>query len=80
MTEKDNKIPSPSEVRQIFNDTYNVFYRKWINPDTPYDPAVMLQDARELNRKYEWQKIVNITELIVCIEEERSKSNVISSD
>jgi hypothetical protein len=68
-------IPSPVEVRQIFNDTYNVFYKKWINPGTPYDPAVMMQEAREFNRKYDGQKIVSITELIVCIEEERRKRN-----
>ncbi len=73
MSENSNNVPDRTEVRQIMNDTYNVFYRKWINPDTPYDPAVMLQEARELDRKYEGQKIVNIAELIVCIEEERRR-------
>jgi hypothetical protein len=72
---RDIMIPSPAEVRQIFNDTYNVFYKKWINSDAAYDPAVMLQEARELNQKYEGQKIVNIAELIACIEKERRRQN-----
>jgi hypothetical protein len=75
-----SEIPSPAEVRQIFNDTYNVFYKKWINPDTPYDTEIMLQEARELNRKYEGQKIVNIAELIVCIENERRELDVVSTN
>jgi hypothetical protein len=66
-------IPSPIEVRQIFNDTYNVFYKKWINPDTVYDPVVMMQEARELDRKYGGQKVVSIAELIVCIEDVRRR-------
>jgi hypothetical protein len=71
MEDNNKKIPSPPEVRQIMNDTYNVFYRKWTNPDTVYDPDVMMQEARELDRKYNHQSIVSIAELIICIEEER---------
>jgi hypothetical protein len=71
MSDNNKNIQSPSEVRQIFNDTYNVFYKKWINPDTVYDPDVMMQEARELDRKYNHQSIVSIAELIVCIEDER---------
>lgn len=73
MDDIDIKIPNQTEVRQIFNETYNVFYRKWINPNTPYDAAVMLQEARELNRKYEGQNIVSIAGLIECIEYERRR-------
>lgn len=62
---------TPSEVRQIFNDTYNVFYKKWINPDTPYDADQLVREAHELDRKYNHQDIVNIAALIVCIEKER---------
>ena len=66
---------SPTELRQIFNDTYNVFYKKWINPDTVYDPAVMMEEARELDRKYNHQSIDSIAELIICIEEARRRES-----
>lgn len=69
----DKKIPNQSEVRQIFNETYNVFYKKWINPNTSYDPEQMLQEARELDEKFNHQKVVSMTELIVCIENERRR-------
>jgi hypothetical protein len=75
MSDNNRKVLSPSEVRQIFNDTYNVFYKKWINPDTVYDPSVMMQEARELDRKYNHQDIVNIVALIECIEEERRRES-----
>jgi hypothetical protein len=70
MADNSKKIPTPTEVRQIFNDTYNVFYKKWTNPNTVYDSAVMMQEAHELDRKYDGQKIVSIAELIICIENE----------
>jgi hypothetical protein len=73
MADTSKKIPSPIEVRQIFNDTYNVFYKKWINPNTIYDPAVMMHEARELDRKYGGQRIVSITDLIICIEDVRRR-------
>ncbi len=63
--------PSPVEVRQIFNETYNVFYKKWINPNTPFDADKMIQEARSLNQKYNHLDIVNIAALIECIENER---------
>ncbi|MDF2907166.1 MAG: hypothetical protein K0R34_2487 [Herbinix sp.] len=75
MADNNRNIPSHTEVRQIFNDTYNVFYKKWINPDTVYDPAVMMQEARELDRKYNHQDIVNIAALIECIEAERRRES-----
>lgn len=65
-------LPNQTEMKQLFNDTYNVFYRKWINPNIPYDANQMMQEARELGQKYEGQKVVNIAELIACIENERS--------
>jgi hypothetical protein len=71
MADTSKKILSPTEVRQIFNDTYNVFYKKWINPNTVYDPVVMMMEAKELDHKYDGQKIVSITDLIICIEDIR---------
>lgn len=73
MENNSNNIPTHEEVRNIFNETYNAFYKKWINPNTQYNPELMLQEARELDRKYNHQKIVSITELIVCIENERRR-------
>lgn len=52
MLDNSKIIPTSLEIKQIFNETYNVFYRKWINTGTIYDPAVMMQEARELDRKY----------------------------
>jgi hypothetical protein len=67
-------IPSPSEVRQIFNETYNVFYKKWINPNTPYDPGLMLQEAHELNQKYDCELCRHmVADLIECIEDEQRR-------
>jgi hypothetical protein len=68
-------ITSPNEVRQIFNDAYNVFYKKWINPNTVYDPDAMMREARELDRKYDGQKIVSIADLIICIEDVRRRES-----
>ncbi len=65
-------IPSPVKVRQIFNDTYNVFYKKWCNTNTVYNPDLMLHEARELNWKYDCDLCRHITaDLIICIENER---------
>lgn len=71
MSENNNRTPSQAEVRQIFHETYNVFYKKWINPDITYDPEAVIQEARELDNKFGHQDIVNITSLIMCIENER---------
>lgn len=73
MSDKSKKLPNQAEVRQIFHETYNVFYKKWVNPNIQYEPELMLQEARELNKKYEGQKIVSITELIMCIEQEKRR-------
>lgn len=45
-------IPSHEEVRQIFNDTYNVFYKKWKDISSPEQWADLMQDMREINQKY----------------------------
>jgi hypothetical protein len=49
------KIPSPTEVRQLMNEAYNVFYKKWINPDTVYDPEAMMCEVRNMDKKYDCQ-------------------------
>lgn len=64
-------IPSPIEVRQIFNEAYNVFYKKWINSNTPFNADQMMQEARELNQKYDCDLCRHmLADLIVCIEDE----------
>lgn len=73
-------IPDQVQVRQIFNESYNVFYKKWINPNTPFDVDAMMREAHELDKKYNHQDIVNINALIECIEDEWRKRNAISSN
>lgn len=71
MSDVNNKIPTQIEVRQIFNEAYNVFYKKWTNSITPHDPDQMLREAHELNRKYECELCRHmIADLIECIENE----------
>lgn len=53
MDEQSNRILTPIEIREIWNITYNVFYKKWINPDIVYDPAAMWQEVYEIDRKYD---------------------------
>jgi hypothetical protein len=53
MSENNNRMPTPSEVREIFHVTYNVFYKKWISPDIAYDADVMWQEVYEIDRKYD---------------------------
>ena len=72
MSENNNGTPNPAEVRQIFHETYNVFYKKWINPDIPYDPVQMMQEAYALEHKYDCSLCRHmIADLIECIENER---------
>jgi hypothetical protein len=52
MDERYNRILTPLEVREIWNITYNVFYKKWISPETIHDSEVMWQEVREIDRKY----------------------------
>lgn len=68
------KIPSPEEVRQIFFEVYNSFYRKWINMNMPFDAEKMLQEAHELNSKYDCDLCrYMLTDLIICIQEYRRR-------
>lgn len=45
-------VPGKELVRQIFNDTYNVFYKKWIDISKQEDWDKLMQDVYELNDKY----------------------------
>ncbi len=71
-------MPDQAEVRQIFHETYNVFYKKWINSNIPYDPARAMQEARDLDNKFGHQKIVDILKLIECIENERRSEDEVN--
>lgn len=71
MDKNTNKYPSHEEVRSIFNETYNVFYKKWKDISNPEDWDKLMQDARQLSKKYPYslcQKI--LLELIEIIEDE----------
>jgi hypothetical protein len=51
--ENGKKIPSQIEVRQIFSDTYNVFYKKWKDISKPEDWAILMQDMHQIDQKYD---------------------------
>ena len=53
MSENNNRIPTPSEVREIFHVTYNVFYKKWTDPSTVFDAEMMWQEVKEINCRYD---------------------------
>ena len=46
--------PSPEQVKSIFRDTY-LYYLKFINASTDSDPQVMVEEAKELYKKYPFQ-------------------------
>lgn len=67
----DKKIPSPEEVRQIFHETYNIFYKKWHTISDPKQWVQLIQDVREIDRKYNCDLCRQmLIELVVCIESE----------
>lgn len=49
---KDEKTITRSQVKDIFNDTYNVFYRKWENASCEEDILQMWEEAKELKNKH----------------------------
>jgi hypothetical protein len=55
MSENYNAIPTPSEVRELFHVTYNVFYKKWTDPSTAYDAEIMRKEVLEIDHKYDCQ-------------------------
>ncbi|WMJ85469.1 hypothetical protein [Anaerocolumna sp. MB42-C2] len=52
LSSKDEKTITRSQVKDIFNDTYNVFYRKWENASNEEDILKMWEEAKELKNKY----------------------------
>jgi hypothetical protein len=71
MTEKVKYIPSHEEVRQIFNETYNVFYRKWKDISNPDDWPKLMQEMHEIDDKYQCELCSKILlELVVVIQNE----------
>lgn len=67
----DKKIPSPEEVRQIFNEVYNVFYKKWHTISDPEQWVLLMQEMREIDHKYNCDLCRQmLLELIKVIEDE----------
>jgi hypothetical protein len=71
MAENNKKIPNQADVRQIFNDTYNVFYKKWKDISNPEEWANLMQEMREIDNRYQCDLCRQILlELVKCIEHE----------
>ena len=71
MSDNNKNIPSPEQVRQIFNDTYNVFYKKWKDISSPEQWVQLMQDMREIDQKYNCDLCRQILlELVKVIEDE----------
>ena len=63
-------IPDHETVKQIFNETYNVFYLKWKSISNPADWKALMQDVRDLNEKYPYPLCRRILlELVEIIED-----------
>lgn len=70
MEGNSNNYPSHEKIRQIFNDTYNVFYKKWKSISNLSDWDALMQDAREMNKKYPYPLCRRILlELVEIIED-----------
>lgn len=69
------QIPEHETVRKIMDEVYNRFYLKWRKNYTQDNAADMLQEARELNKKYDDCNLCRhmIADLIECIEFERRR-------
>lgn len=71
MIDKSNNYPSQEEVRSIFHETYNVFYKKWKDISNPEDWVNLIQEANELDKKYPYPLCRQILlELVQVIEGE----------
>lgn len=74
MTNNSNKYPNHEEIRQIFNDTYNVFYKKWKDISNPDDWSRLMGEARELNKKYNCELCQSILLNLIKIIEDNYKN------
>lgn len=65
-------VPSHETIKQIMNEVYNGFYLKWRKIITIDNAGQMLQEARELNKKYNNCDLCRhmLADLIECIEKE----------
>jgi hypothetical protein len=71
LTEKVAKTPDQSEVRQIFNETYNVFYKKWKDISSLEQWVDLMKDMHEIDRRYQCGLCRQILlELVKVIENE----------
>jgi hypothetical protein len=71
MSDNTKKIPTQIEVRQIFNDTYNVFYKKWKDISNPDDWVILAQEMKEIDHRYDCDLCRQILlELVKLIEYE----------
>ena len=73
LTDKVNNYPSHDEIRNIFNETYNVFYVKWkdISDLSKWDD--LMQDVRDLNNKYPYSLCEKILLGLIEIIEDKFK-------
>ena len=76
MSDNSNNYPTHEEVRQIFNETYNVFYKRWKDISNPADWDRLMQEAHELNQKYPYPLCRRILlELVEIIEDGFKRRN-----
>ena len=50
--DKEEKNIARTQIKDIFNETYNVFYRKWENASCEEDILQMWEEAKEIKNKY----------------------------
>lgn len=77
ITKNVNNYPSHEDVKNIFNETYNVFYKKWRSISSPDDWSILMQEARDIGNKYDFDLCRQIlVELIEVIEDGFKKREV----
>jgi hypothetical protein len=70
MSDTGKRIPSLSEVKDIFRDTYN-FYLKWRGINNADAWPQLIEEAEQLNRKYQCDLCQRmLVELVEIIEAE----------
>jgi hypothetical protein len=59
-------ILSYEQIKNIFNDTYNLFYLKWKDIKTEEEISAMWEKAKEINRKHNDCKLCRDIMLFLC--------------
>ena len=76
---EQTRNPTPDEVREIFNEVYNKFYRKYKQANTDEEFKLLIREANELDKKYPFDLCHHmLLDLINIIEKdykERGKAN-----